>query len=364
MKRCSKAIIVAALVAMSTLLGGFTGVASADHDVDVEVEDVDVKSTEVKTDDRVTAEVTVDNDEWDDQRVFVGFSVVGPDGTYYDNDGSTGQVIELDGYEERTVEVSWEVPEDAPDGEYDVVSSVWAETDRNDLETRLGSERVSDAFTVETSAADDENDDWWNDETTTNDDGSDSWGDTETTTDVPGDTAVNYGYDGKQRPSASLSMFTAVSKTSEADETITSEVVLLNTGRDEQMFYVQIRLLGPNNEFYRPKLQSTYRSFKQVKVGSESAEIVDLEWTLWTTAPSGEYDVTVIVWPEHPSDSDVALDSIHRYNAVTYKNEAADDPDCMGEIQRMQQLTQSGLVEAKFTGLAYANTVVANCMAS
>lgn len=361
MERSSKAIVVAALVALSAVLGGFTGVASANHDPDVEVEDVDVESTEVETGDRVTAEVTVDNDEWSDQRVFVGFSVVGPDGDYYDNDGTTGRVVELDRYEERTVRVSWEVSEDAPDGEYDVVSSVWAETDRNDLDTRLGSERVSGAFTVETTATDD---DWWNDETTTTDDGSDMWGNTETTTDVPGDTAVNYGYERNQRPSASLSMFTAVSETNEADETITSEVMLLNTGRDEHMFYVQIRLLGPDNEVYRPKLQSTYRSFKPVKVRAEGAQIVDLEWTLWTTAPSGEYDVTVVVWPERPSDSDVALDSNHRYNAVTYKNEAADDPDCMAEIQRMQQLTQSGLVEAKFTGLAYANTVVAQCMAS
>ena len=80
---------------------------------------------------------------------YVGYSFRGPGGDMYSNDGTTHEEVTLDPGEVRTVGLSWTVPNGAPSGEYDAVTSVWKDEDGSKLYGRLDSAGESNAVTVE-----------------------------------------------------------------------------------------------------------------------------------------------------------------------------------------------------------------------
>jgi len=98
--------------------------------------------------DTVAADVEVRNTGKTDQDFFLGYGVQGPDGDWYDNNRQTGYVISLDAGERDWFTVTWTVEESAPTGEYNAKTSVWEETDRDNLNTRLANEEQSDVFEV------------------------------------------------------------------------------------------------------------------------------------------------------------------------------------------------------------------------
>lgn len=101
--------------------------------------------------DLVNGSVTVRNTGTKNHTFFVGFSVIGPDGDYYYNEdtNATGKQVQLEPGERKTVAVQWRVESDAPDGEYDAVTIVWKEHERQNLETQLDRVRIDDVFRVE-----------------------------------------------------------------------------------------------------------------------------------------------------------------------------------------------------------------------
>jgi hypothetical protein len=96
----------------------------------------------------VTAALGVENTSGQAHTFFVGFSAVGPDGTAYNNERSTGQRVTLAGGALTTVRVDWLVERDAPEGRYTAHLAVWAEDDRDALRTLLDEVRAPGAFTV------------------------------------------------------------------------------------------------------------------------------------------------------------------------------------------------------------------------
>lgn len=94
------------------------------------------------------ANVTVENTGDTAHTFFVGYGVVGPNGTVYDNEGTTGTAVTIPPGETETVPVSWVVERDAPLGTYDVGTAVWQESNPDELETRLDEAVRESAFKV------------------------------------------------------------------------------------------------------------------------------------------------------------------------------------------------------------------------
>lgn len=105
--------------------------------VDAQIVEFDPSNGTYEPGDVVRANVTVENTGEADHTFFVGYGVVGPNGTVYDNDGTTGTTVTLTPDETKTVTVAWVVEPDVPPGTYAVGTAVWAESDRDALETRL-----------------------------------------------------------------------------------------------------------------------------------------------------------------------------------------------------------------------------------
>ena len=106
------------------------------------------ESGDFEAGDRVTAEVEVRNTGESEHTFFVGYSVEGQDGNWYDNNEQTGKTVTLEPNEREWISLSWTVEDDAPTGDYDAVTSVWAESDRDNLQTRLDNERLDNALEV------------------------------------------------------------------------------------------------------------------------------------------------------------------------------------------------------------------------
>lgn len=98
----------------------------------------------------VATELVVRNDGPIENSFYVGYTVVGPDGQEYDAVASTDRTVTLASGASQSLTVSWDVPEDAPPGQYDVVATVWDETDPTDLETELATVTGEAAFGVST----------------------------------------------------------------------------------------------------------------------------------------------------------------------------------------------------------------------
>ncbi|WP_168215941.1 PKD domain-containing protein [Halorussus ruber] len=96
----------------------------------------------------VVAKVEVENTGDVRHTFFVGYGVQGPDREWYNNDGQTGTTVTLDPYETEWVRLRWTVESDAPPGEYGSRTSVWEESDRDNLHTRLADRSKSNVFEV------------------------------------------------------------------------------------------------------------------------------------------------------------------------------------------------------------------------
>jgi len=118
-------------------------------DIDARFVDTTVDNGEYERGDTVDATVTVENTGNREHTFFVGYSVIDENGQKYDNDNSTGRPITLDVGEQRTVDLSWKVEDDAPKGTYDIVTAVWKESDRTQLETRKANKRIDGAFRLQ-----------------------------------------------------------------------------------------------------------------------------------------------------------------------------------------------------------------------
>jgi len=115
-----------------------------DGEASAEIDSFSVAGSSFSPGDTIGATTTVTNTGENGHTFFVGYSAT-PDGsnTVYDNDGSTGSTITLAGGETGSVDLSVTIPEDAPTSGYTLLTSVWAESDRNSLETRLATADAS-----------------------------------------------------------------------------------------------------------------------------------------------------------------------------------------------------------------------------
>lgn len=120
--------------------------------IDARVQWIDPVDGTYGPDEEVTTTAGVENTGNVEHTFFVGYTVHGPAGGSYDNDGGTGRTVTLDPGESTWVDLDWTVEPDATDGSYDVEVAVWQETDRDSLYTRLDGAEESRAFTVDTTS--------------------------------------------------------------------------------------------------------------------------------------------------------------------------------------------------------------------
>ncbi|NGM71452.1 PEGA domain-containing protein [Natronolimnobius sp. AArcel1] len=120
---------------------------------DASITFVDEPDSEIDVSDNEDVEATVEvtNTGVESEEFFVGYSAIGPDGNEFDNDGTTGTTVELEPNESKTTPLTWSPEEDTPSGEFDLYTSVWKETDRDDLETRLDADYSVEPVVVTTS---------------------------------------------------------------------------------------------------------------------------------------------------------------------------------------------------------------------
>jgi uncharacterized membrane protein len=215
--------------------------------IDAQVVDFDPESGTYRPGDEVDAEVTVENTGNTEHTFFVGYSVIGSSGDTYDNDDETGETVTLDPGERETITVSWEVTDDVPDGEYDAVASIWEESDRDELYTRLGSEREYGAFDVEEIDID-----------------------------------------------AELSSVDVQRGTYEPGDTVTATAIVENTGNTEHTYFVGYSVIGPNGNFY----DNDEETGRTVTLDPGESRSVGLGWDVPDGAPDGTYDARVSVWQE------------------------------------------------------------------
>lgn len=123
-------------------------VAEPEPEINAAITDVTPPSGEYAAGDDVRTQVEIENQGDQRHTFFVGYGVVDENGNIYDNDGTTGTQISLDPGERDTVTVSWTVEDDAPTGSYGIGTSVWAESNPSNLETRLDDDRVQNAFDI------------------------------------------------------------------------------------------------------------------------------------------------------------------------------------------------------------------------
>ncbi|WP_277556230.1 COG1470 family protein [Halobaculum limi] len=107
-------------------------------DIDARIESFTVNGGSFSPGSEVEATTTVENTGGDEHTFFVGYSAT-PDGSnsVYDDDGSTGQSVTISPGETVSVDLSLTLPADAPTGDYTLITSVWQESDPDNLSTRL-----------------------------------------------------------------------------------------------------------------------------------------------------------------------------------------------------------------------------------
>ena len=122
-------------------------------DVAADITSVNYATGEYTSGDEVTTTVEIENTGSGEHTFFVGYSAIGPEDDAYDNEGTTGTTETIPAGERREVELSWEVPATAPEGHYDLVTAVWLESDRDELQTRLADDERAGPIEVTESAA-------------------------------------------------------------------------------------------------------------------------------------------------------------------------------------------------------------------
>ncbi|WP_225333593.1 NEW3 domain-containing protein [Halomicrobium urmianum] len=253
-----------ATVADAEQTGGTAPSVSA-ASVDGRIVDFRQQSGEFTAGESVAATATVENTGTTTHTFFVGYAAVDPDGTYRENDGTTGRTVTLAPGERTTVSLEWAVESDAPAGYYDGYAALWKESDRDDLRTRLDDARRSDGFRV-----------------------------AEETIDAQiGGVDVDAGEfdDG---------------------ETVDATATVENTGNVDHTYFVGYSVVGPDGELY----DNDETTGKTVTLAPGERRTVSLSWTVESDAPAGEYDGFVAVWEESDRDDlRTRLDSARRSDA-------------------------------------------------
>ncbi|KAB1197158.1 MULTISPECIES: hypothetical protein [Haloferax] len=268
--------------------------------VDARITNFDVDSGEVTSSDRIEATVRVENNGDVEHTYFVGVSVQGPGGQWRDNDGETGTTVTLGPGESRSVSTEWRVEDDAPAGAYDAKVSVWEESDRDNLYTRLDTETDYDVFEV----------------------GSQTRADARIT-------GIEQERD-RLEPGASA--------------TVTATVE--NTGDVEHTFFVGYSVLGPNGRWY----DNDGTTGKTVTLGPGDSTAVTLSWDVRETAPSGEYSTKVSLWKESDRDSlHTRLDSERRDESFVVVDPTAVGAEVVEFVPPSGEFAAGDAVEATAT---------------
>lgn len=216
-------------------------------DVRARIADVDPPSGTYEAGETASASVVVENTGAVGHTYFVGYSLRGPDGRLYDDDGETGGSLPVAGGDRRRISLSWTVPTDAPSGAYDVITSVYEESDRSNLETRLDRAVVDRAVEVTTGTA---------------------------SVDIDG---VDYASDSVAR-----------------GEAFRATATVRNVGDRRETVFVGYAAVGPNGR----EFDDDGETGRAVTLDPGERRAVDLTWTPGADAPAGTYDVRVAVWAE------------------------------------------------------------------
>ncbi|WP_225334510.1 COG1470 family protein [Halomicrobium urmianum] len=223
-----------------------------DGDVGATLVDASVPGGTYGSGEAVTATATVENEAAAERTYFVGYSAIDPDGLAHTNDRTTGRAVTFGPGERRDVTVSWAVESDAPDGSYDAQIAVWAESDRDALETKLDERILRDAFAVGEAPKIDARIE---------------------------DVAVSGGTYGD-------------------GDVVETDVTVTNTGSDDHTFFVGYSAIDPEGLAHTNG--GTTGGPATLSAGETST--VTVEWTVESGAPAGSYDVHVAVWAESDPD--------------------------------------------------------------
>jgi len=99
-------------------------------------------------DDSVMTSATIKNTGTVEHSFFVQYTVYGPEASEFHNSHDAGQEVHVQPNESQTIELTWDVEPDAPDGDYDVEIALWEETNPENLENHIDEERESNAFEI------------------------------------------------------------------------------------------------------------------------------------------------------------------------------------------------------------------------
>ncbi|MFC5368721.1 Ig-like domain-containing protein [Salinirubrum litoreum] len=313
------------------------------------IEDVRYPSGEFSVGDEVRTEVEVRNTGASDHEFHVGYAVRGEDGEWRDNDASTDESIPLRAGETDTVTVEWTVRDDAPVGEYDVLTKVYTEKSGGDLEDFQDEDSDRDAFRVvsatsppdleidaptddptvgpgervdfsvdaEDSDGDLDGVEWYVDGDYRDDSylsgasDSTSW---DTTFDDPGTYRVEaVAYDEEREYSEAVSWTVEVRAADpegdiervdwpageyEPGDVVRTEVDVENTGEAGHEFAVGYSLRGPDGEWH----DDDGTTHETVYVPAFDDRTVTVSWRVPEDAPAGEYDGQVALYERVSGD--------------------------------------------------------------
>ncbi|GGN93938.1 carboxypeptidase regulatory-like domain-containing protein [Halomicroarcula pellucida] len=200
--------------------------------------------------DTVTGAATIENTGDRTNTFWVNISARGSSG---ETTAGDGQSVALSPGERQTVDLTVTVPEEADNGSYDGVATVWVEPDRGPSRMRLDTAERTDAFEV-----------------------------TETATVSARITGVDVGT-GEFKPG----------------ETVEAVATVENTGNSERTFFVGHSVVGPNGDEYT----TTGQVGQSVTLRPGEQIVITLPWAIPETAASGEYTTVTSVWQERDPDS-------------------------------------------------------------
>ncbi|WP_254278917.1 NEW3 domain-containing protein [Haloarcula marina] len=319
-------------------------------DIDARIRGLDADGGEYTAGDTVETTVYVENTGNTEHTFYVGYSLRGPDGNLWDNDGTTHESVRLTAGERDRRTVEWDVPEQAPAGEYDVVTALYAAESSGKLENRLDSSDESSAVTIAESntaprvgrvspsreqtiepgdavqlrmaAADSEDNldgvEWYvdgNHEATTRLDGGRDEGEWTVQFDEPGTYRIDaIAFDEQGAYGDTVIWTVTVAEPEEiggqllssetraeqytAGDTVETTVRVENTGNTEHTFYVGYAVRGPDGE-WRDNDGTTHES---VRLAAGETDRVTVAWQVPEDAPSGEYDTTTALYASQSAD--------------------------------------------------------------
>lgn len=99
--------------------------------------------------DTVERTIKVTNESSERDSVLATLTAIDPDRRSHIDESNGAKTISVDPGESREVTLSWTPDEEVPEGNYDLIQEVWAETDLENRTTQLDERTESDAITVE-----------------------------------------------------------------------------------------------------------------------------------------------------------------------------------------------------------------------